>query len=54
MQNLPGVLILAIFGAVLGMVQFGYNTGVLNAPQKVRKYFNFQIDHHTDERLVLS
>ncbi|XP_074599452.1 glucose transporter type 1-like [Brevipalpus obovatus] len=34
MQNLPGVLILAIVGAVLGMVQFGYNTGVLNAPQE--------------------
>lgn len=28
-------LTFAIFSAVLGMFQFGYNTGVINAPQKV-------------------
>jgi MFS transporter, SP family, solute carrier family 2 (facilitated glucose transporter), member 1 len=25
----------AIFSAVLGMLQFGYNTGVINAPELV-------------------
>lgn len=29
-------LMLAVGGAVLGSLQFGYNTGVINAPQKVR------------------
>ena len=29
------MLVFAIFSAVLGMFQFGYNTGVINAPQKV-------------------
>lgn len=28
-------LMLAVGGAVLGSLQFGYNTGVINAPQKV-------------------
>ena len=30
------MLVFAIFSAVLGMFQFGYNTGVINAPQKVK------------------
>jgi len=34
-QGLTGFLIYAIFAAVLGMLQFGYNTGVINAPQEV-------------------
>ena len=25
----------SIFSAVLGMLQFGYNTGVINAPEQV-------------------
>lgn len=29
------MLVFAIFSATLGMFQFGYNTGVMNAPQKV-------------------
>jgi len=28
----------SIFSAVLGMLQFGYNTGVINAPEQVNKY----------------
>lgn len=32
-------LVFAIFAAVLGMVQFGYNTAVINAPQKVIQEF---------------
>ena len=27
----------SIFAAVLGMLQFGYNTGVINAPESVSK-----------------
>ena len=30
------MLVFAIFSAVLGMFQFGFNTGVINAPQEVR------------------
>lgn len=40
-QGLTGFLAYAIFAAMLGMLQFGYNTGVINAPQKVQfKYHN--------------
>lgn len=35
LQKLTGRLMLAVGGAVLGSLQFGYNTGVINAPQKV-------------------
>jgi hypothetical protein len=31
--NVPPFFILAIFTAILGMFQFGFNTGVINAPQ---------------------
>ncbi|XP_027713046.1 solute carrier family 2, facilitated glucose transporter member 4 [Vombatus ursinus] len=34
-QRVTGTLILAVFSAVLGSLQFGYNIGVINAPQKV-------------------
>ncbi|KAJ8779484.1 hypothetical protein J1605_012368 [Eschrichtius robustus] len=34
-RKLTGRLMLAVGGAVLGSLQFGYNTGVINAPQKV-------------------
>lgn len=34
MQGLTFFLTYAIFAAVLGMLQFGYNTGVINAPGK--------------------
>ena len=30
------VLCLSIVGAMFGAVEFGYNTGVINAPQSVR------------------
>lgn len=33
---MTGTLVLAVFSAVLGSLQFGYNIGVINAPQKVR------------------
>lgn len=35
LQKLTGRLMMAVGGAVLGSLQFGYNTGVINAPQKV-------------------
>lgn len=34
-QGLTFFLSYAILAAVLGMLQFGYNTGVINAPQGV-------------------
>ncbi|XP_042194904.1 solute carrier family 2, facilitated glucose transporter member 2 isoform X1 [Callorhinchus milii] len=34
-QQITGMLMLAIFTAVLGSFQFGYGLGVINAPQKV-------------------
>ncbi len=34
-QGLTCFLVYAIFAAVLGMFQFGFNTGVINAPQRV-------------------
>ncbi|XP_047471907.1 glucose transporter type 1-like isoform X3 [Penaeus chinensis] len=38
-QGLTCFLCYAIFAAVLGMFQFGYNTGVINAPQSVIENF---------------
>lgn len=38
-EGLTCMLVFAIFSAVLGMFQFGYNTGVINAPQKVLEEF---------------
>ncbi|GFQ66331.1 hypothetical protein TNCT_636441 [Trichonephila clavata] len=38
-EGLTCSLVFAIFAAVLGMVQFGYNTAVINAPQKVIQEF---------------
>ncbi|GFS29716.1 glucose transporter type 1, partial [Nephila pilipes] len=37
--GLTCMLVFAIFAAVLGMFQFGYNTGVINAPQKIIQKF---------------
>lgn len=34
-RQMTARLMLAVGGAVLGSLQFGYNTGVINAPQKV-------------------
>lgn len=36
---------LAVGGAVLGSLQFGYNTGVINAPQKVSALPSFANQH---------
>ena len=36
-QGLTFCLGYSIFAAVLGMLQFGYNTGVINAPESVKK-----------------
>ncbi|XP_006627496.1 solute carrier family 2, facilitated glucose transporter member 4 [Lepisosteus oculatus] len=34
-ERVTGTLILSVFTAVLGSLQFGYNIGVINAPQKI-------------------
>lgn len=45
-QGLTFFLTYAIFAAVLGMLQFGYNTGVINAPGK--NIENFMKDVYRD------
>uniref|UniRef100_A0A673CVK0 Solute carrier family 2, facilitated glucose transporter member 4 n=1 Tax=Sphaeramia orbicularis TaxID=375764 RepID=A0A673CVK0_9TELE len=35
LQTVTGTLALSVFTAVLGSLQFGYNIGVINAPQKI-------------------
>lgn len=35
-QTVTGTLALSVFTAVLGSLEFGYNIGVINAPQKVK------------------
>jgi SP family facilitated glucose transporter-like MFS transporter 1 len=39
LQGLTFFLSYAILAAVLGMLQFGYNTGVINAPEVVSDKF---------------
>uniref|UniRef100_A0A8D0HTL2 Major facilitator superfamily (MFS) profile domain-containing protein n=1 Tax=Sphenodon punctatus TaxID=8508 RepID=A0A8D0HTL2_SPHPU len=34
-NGITPTLILSVFAAVLGSLQFGYNLGVINAPQKI-------------------
>ena len=45
-KKVTGRLMLAVGGAVLGSLQFGYNTGVINAPQKVIEEFYNQTWNH--------
>ena len=40
-QGLTFFLVYSIFSAVLGMLQFGYNTGVINAPEQVRQSIQY-------------
>lgn len=46
MQGLTFFLSYSIFAAVLGMLQFGYNTGVINAPEN--NIENFMKDVYKD------
>lgn len=43
--KITGYLSVAVFSAVMGSVQFGYNTGVINAPEK--KIKDFMNESHT-------
>ena len=45
--GLAMILVLAIFAAALGMFQFGYNTSVINQPQK---YIESFINESYEER----
>ena len=41
LSKITSTLVLSVFGAILGMFYFGYNTGVINAPQKsIEKFIN--------------
>jgi len=41
-NNITSTLVLSIFGAILGMFYFGFNTGVINAPESSIKSFIFE------------
>lgn len=34
-QRITAYLSMAVFSAIMGSLQYGYNTGVINAPEKV-------------------
>ncbi|KAH9509590.1 Solute carrier 2, facilitated glucose transporter member 1 [Bulinus truncatus] len=44
--RITGKLCLAVVGAVLGSFQFGFNTGVINAPEESIKDFLNETDYH--------
>ncbi|XP_022252248.1 glucose transporter type 1-like isoform X2 [Limulus polyphemus] len=46
------MLVFTIIAAVLGMFQFGYNTGVINAPQKLIKEFISDIYERRTEEMI--
>ncbi|KAM7324417.1 hypothetical protein ACRRTK_016722 [Alexandromys fortis] len=51
--KVTGRLMLAVGGAVLGSLQFGYNTGVINAPQKViEEFYNQTWVHRYGESIL--
>ena len=46
-QAVTFILVRSVFGAVLGMFYFGFNTGVVNAPEKaIRKFCNSSYHQH--------
>ena len=46
-QAVTFILVRSVFGAVLGMFYFGFNTGVVNAPDKaIRKFCNSSYHQH--------
>ncbi|XP_056421145.1 solute carrier family 2, facilitated glucose transporter member 2 [Hyla sarda] len=52
-KNLTGTLILAVFTAVLGSLQYGYGIGVINAPQKViERHYARVLDLPMDDVVV--
>uniref|UniRef100_A0A9L0TIM3 Solute carrier family 2 member 1 n=1 Tax=Equus caballus TaxID=9796 RepID=A0A9L0TIM3_HORSE len=54
-KKLTGRLMLAVGGAVLGSLQYGYNTGVINAPQKViEEFYNETWIHRYGEPILPS
>ena len=53
MATVTPTLIVAIFAAVLGMFQFGFNTGVINLPQeKIEKFIAAAVDEEFDQSKV--
>lgn len=47
-QAVTGTFVLSVFTAVLGSLQFGYNIGVINAPQKVQRSLETHTHEHSD------
>ncbi|KAM9355815.1 solute carrier family 2, facilitated glucose transporter member 2 [Pholidichthys leucotaenia] len=54
-KQLTGTLILAVFTAALGSLQYGYSLGVINAPQKViEKHYGHSLGVWTERAAALS
>ncbi|XP_032515601.1 glucose transporter type 1-like isoform X1 [Danaus plexippus] len=52
-----GPLLVAVFAAVLGMLQFGFNTGVINAPRSFIENFikeNYEVNSETMFGVIVS
>ena len=49
-QRITGTLALSVFTAVLGSLEFGYNIGVINAPQQVHNGCICKFSVHTLHR----
>ena len=46
-QAVTFILVRSVFGAVLGMFYFGFNTGVVNAPEAAIRERVFHHTYHT-------
>ena len=46
-QAVTFILVRSVFGAVLGMFYFGFNTGVVNAPEAAIRHRVFHHTYHT-------
>jgi len=63
MSGITSTLVLSIFGSILGMFYFGYNTGVINAPQKsieafivksYKSHYDIDIEKETRDALFVT
>ncbi|XP_041989024.1 glucose transporter type 1-like isoform X2 [Aricia agestis] len=55
--GVTGALLYAVFSAVLGMLQFGFNTGVINSPKEFIQNFiiaNYEVDADTLFSVIVS
>merc|ERR1719175_586278 len=54
-MRVTGRLVVSILGAILGMFYFGYNSGVINAPeQSIKTFITKSYESHYDNNLTES